>query len=225
MIFDEAMGPMNSDMQKVNLWPNYIGQKTNASHKDIEADLIQFTNDYVKKGLPCRTSPENKELFESAYDIFPTYSSSHAPLQNLEAFLAEGFIELAQAANERVWDARGINVEDLKAEFTSSWFIRYDSGGCVGPHIHGDSSWSCVYYAQIDDGCDAKNGGTYFISPANKPDSSDLGTDYLKATSFDIPAVVGDAVFFPAHLVHGSHPYRGMKKRIIFSSNVRIVAR
>ena len=216
---------MRSESQLVDLWPNYIGQITNSSHKEFETDLVQFTNDYVKNELPSRNSPENRDLFESEFDIFPKYSSSCPSIAKLESFMAEGFMELAQAANERVWDARGVNIEDLKVEFTSSWFIRYGSGGCVGPHIHGDSSWSCVYYAQIDAGCDAKNGGTYFISPANKPDSSDLGTDYLKATSFDIPAVVGDAVFFPAHIVHGSHPYRGMKKRIIFSSNVRIVAR
>ncbi|MCS5609580.1 MAG: hypothetical protein NZ961_04155, partial [Candidatus Poribacteria bacterium] len=128
------------DTKVIDLWPNYIGHKTNPSHEQIEADLIQFTNDYVKRKLPRRSSPENTNLFESEYEIFAKFAADHPALRQLESFLANGFMEIAHAANERVWEVRDINVSDLKVEFTSSWFIRYDNGGYVGPHIHGDSS-------------------------------------------------------------------------------------
>ncbi|HIA64577.1 TPA: hypothetical protein EYN98_00595 [Candidatus Poribacteria bacterium] len=56
-----------------------------------------------------------------------------------------------------------IIIDDSKyiTEIVNSWFIVYENSGFVAPHLHGNCSWSCVYYVQLGDSTGIGNGSTY----------------------------------------------------------------
>ena len=108
-------------------------------------------------------------------------------------------------------------------KITESWFIRYDKGGLVFPHHHGNCSWCCVYYVQIGKDANKKNGSTYFMRPFVTQAKNDFGGSYYSSQSTGVvDAEEGKLVIWPNFLHHGSYPYSGEKNRIIISANSKI---
>ena len=58
-------------------------------------------------------------------------------------------LETAKAVNKSSIDQFENKKPEFNIKLIDSWFIRYNQGGMVYPHNHGNFSWSCVYYAQI----------------------------------------------------------------------------
>jgi len=204
------------------LWPTTILRKRFPDHDRIKPELMGFIKAYMEADPKGRTANENRDLYESRYDILKRHAGENPALKALGSFLGQAFAEVGTAANMPFWKREGVQPEDLSVEITASWFINYLSQGNVNPHLHGNCSWSCVYYLQMGEPCDEMEGATYFISPANKSDGTDLGSAYAGEASRYFVAKEGHALFFPSHLVHGSFPYRGDAPRIIFSANARI---
>jgi len=211
---------MTDDML-FRLWPTTILRKRFPDHERMKPDLLRFIKAYMESDPEGRQANENRDLYESRYDILKRHAETSPALMSLGTFLAQSFAEVGTAANMAFWKREGIRPEDLMVEITASWFINYLSQGNVNPHLHGNCSWSCVYYLQMGTPADDMDGATYFISPANKSDGSDPGAAYAGEASRYFAAKEGFALFFPSHLVHGSFPYRGSAPRMIFSANAR----
>lgn len=201
------------------LWPTYILKKTFKDHKVYKDELLEFIKSYKKKFPLGRDGSENKNLYESNYDI-ANYSKKNDSLHNLIKFIGEGFKIIAHNANRESWEINKINPINLRAKLTAMWFIDYLKDGFVFPHIHSNSSWSMVYYLDLEDfnENELSSSGTHFISPYNKSDSSDYGNLFSREASRNIISKEGDALFFPSTLIHSSYPSVG-KKRVIFSAN------
>ena len=214
-----------TDDKLFQLWPTTILRKRFPDHARIKPELLRFIKAYMEGDPEGRKANENRNLYESRYDILKRYAEESPALKALGGFLGRSFAEVGTAANMAFWKREGVRPEELSVEITASWFINYLSHGNVNPHLHGNCSWSCVYYLQMGEALDEMDGATYFISPANKSDGSDLGAAYAGEASRYFLAKEGYALFFPAHLVHGSFPYRGEAPRIIFSANARFEKR
>jgi len=201
------------------LWPTSILKKKFEKHASCKRDLLEFIKFYKKKYPSGRKANENKNLYESNYDI-TNFAQRNKSLYNLIKFIGEGFKIVAYNANREAWENQKINANDVRAKITSMWFIDYLKDGFVFPHIHSNSSWSMVYYLDLGSSkeSDPSSSGTHFISPYNKSDSSDLGNLFSREASRNIIGKEGDALFFPSTLIHSSYPSAN-ERRIIFSAN------
>ena len=110
-------------------------------------------------------------------------------------------------------------VKELNVKLIESWFIRYNQGGMVYPHNHGNFSWSCVYYVQTGKEAKKMNGSTYFLKPYHPQHPFDFGSNYMQKGQVTMEAEEGKLLVFPGHLFHGSHPFYGEDDRIIISAN------
>ncbi len=201
------------------LWPTLILKKTFNDHKTHKSDLLEFIKFYKEKYPSGREASENKNLYESNYDI-TNFVQDNGSLYSLIEFIGEGFKAVAYNANKESWKNQKIDANAIRAKITSMWFIDYLKDGFVFPHIHSNASWSMVYYLDLGNSNDEdlSTSGTHFMSPYNKSDSSDYGNFFSREASRNIIGKEGDALFFPSTLIHSSYPSLG-KKRIIFSAN------
>ena len=201
------------------LWPTLILKKKFDNHNLYKDNLLEFIKFYKKKYPVGREASENKNLYESNYDI-TNFVQENKSLYNLIEFIGEGFKTVAYNANKEAWENKNIDSKDIRAKITSMWFIDYLEDGFVFPHIHSNSSWSMVYYLDLGnpDNEEVSTSGTYFISPYNKSDSSDYGNFFSREASRSIIGKEGDALFFPSTLIHSSYPSVN-KIRVIFSAN------
>ena len=211
-----------SDDKLFKIWPTVILRKKFPDHDRIKPGLLEFVHSYMEANPEGRKANENRDLYESQYDILKEHSARDANVRALADFLGHSFVEVAGAANLGAWKRDGVDPESLQINITASWFINYLSQGNVDPHLHGNCSWSCVYYLQMGELSEPKDGATFFICPLNKSDSNDFGASYAREASRFFSAVEGHALFFPSSLVHGSFPYSGDQSRIIFSANARV---
>lgn len=209
--------------QVERLWPTIIYRNSFPQHTQLKPALMSFIQDYMNAGKPRRDTVVNRNLFESDYHIFYEYGPKVPAVGALNQFLSQCFFEAAAAANGPNWHRMGLKPGDLAVGINASWFIWYDKAGFVAPHVHGNASWSCVYYLQTDETFSAQNGGTYFMTPVDKTPSDDLGALYMHEIERSFEPKEGDALIFPSHIVHGSWPYTGEKNRVIFSANARMV--
>ena len=202
----------------LDLWPTSILKKTFDEHNDCKKDLISFINNYKKDFPNGRSGNENKDLYESNYDIF-SFAENFSSLSKLIKFTGNGFKQIASHANREAWVNQNINPSEITLKIKSMWFIDYLKDGFVFPHIH-SGSWSMVYYFDLGSNeIDLSKGGTHFISPHNKSDSNDVGNTYSRESSRNIIGKEGEALFFPSTLVHSSYPSFSDQKRVIFSAN------
>jgi len=212
------------DDELFKLWPTLILRRKFPKHEECREDLLRFVDEYMAENPLSRAAVENKNLYESEYGIIPSFYGKSAAIRELTDFLCDSFISVATAANDECWKGRDIDRSKLRVKMTASWFINYLNEGYVKSHTHGNCSWSCVYYLQMDDVMDRENGGTYFSSPKFPKDSDDMGNMYLEPSQWSCKAEEGYALFFPPLLLHGSFPYTGNTKRIIFSANAQLIS-
>ena len=215
--------PMD-EKQVLRLWPTTLMRRRFPDHDSVKPALLSFVKAYMEDHPGGRRANENRGLYESGYDILKRFADDRPALKALDSFLKKGFFDAGMAANSHAWKHAGIPVDQVSVNITASWFIDYRTEGNVHPHLHGNGSWSCVYYLQMEKTDDPMNGATYFICPTNKSDSDDAGAAYCREASRFFAATEGYALFFPSYLIHGSFPYKGDNSRLIFSANARIEA-
>jgi len=198
-------------------WPIPIGEFYNPEHSKIKKNLLNFFENYKKKN-PTRNSTENIYLYESEYNLHELKSDE---INKVIKFIQLKVFEVFRLANKNFLLKKGVG-KKYNVTVKQSWFIIYDSGGFVSPHIHGDCSWSCVYYVQAGKESNEKNGSTYLQPPNVARLHSGIGSESF---GFDVLRFIpdeGKLVVWPSHIVHGSLPYTGSEKRVIISANLII---
>ena len=201
------------------LWPIFIGEFHNPNHQEIKKDLIEFFNKYETNNN-SREGSENYDLFESNYFL---HKENNSALSKVINFIAEGFLTMTKNVNKAELDKIENKEIKLNVKIKNSWFIKYNKGGMVTPHDHGDCSLSCVYYVQVGKEANINNGSTYFLRPFNRGSTHDdfAGIRYNKAEQM-FGAEEGKLLIWPSFMLHGSKPYTGEKNRIIISANADV---
>ena len=207
-------------MGKVNhiskAWPTFIGEFFYPEHEKIKNDLLKYFDNYMKNN-PSRKSGENYKLYESQYNI---HLQGNEYFKKLTKFMASCFLTVSNEANKK--EIEKLKNPNFNVSITEAWFINYQKEGFVWPHAHGNCSWCCVYYVQIEKDSNFTNGSTYFQKTLPLREQTDFGSLYNRGLTLSVKPEEGKLVIWPNFLLHGSYPYTGKKNRIIVSANARI---
>ena len=161
-----------------------------------------------------------KELHEDNYQY---YVLDNPDISDYEFDLKLKQLEELEKANKKELENLKNNDPKFNVNINESWFIRYNKGGFILPHAHGNCSWCCVYYVQIGKDASKKNGSTFFLRPyLTNSLKEEFGGKYLKNDTAVFNAEEGKLLVWPNFLQHGSHPYQGNEDRIIISANSTI---
>ena len=210
---------VNEKNNLYQFWPIVIGKFYNKEHNLIKKELIDFFKNYEKKNpkgnkqLNDKNYTGNHNLYQSLYNL---HTEENNALHKILKFIAMSILETAKAVNKPWLE---MNKKELNVKLIESWFIRYNQGGMVHPHNHGNFSWSCVYYVQAGKEAKKMNGSTYFLKPYHPQYPFDFGSNYMKNEQVTMEPEEGKLLVFPGYLFHGSHPFRGEDDRIIISVN------
>ncbi len=194
-------------------------------HKKINPQLLSLFHQYrdqnPQKTIGSYVSPDN-----FAKDL------DHPALNALREFIARNVFKIARHLNQGVWKRFG--VENVRIDLTGLWFQICNESVFHETHVHGNCSWSGVYYVQSGNASrDDKdrlengmlNGVTRFYGPDLEHSAGghgDWGNVYLhdyQATSYPND---GTLVVFPSHLKHMAFPYRGEIDRVIVSFHAQV---
>lgn len=211
-----------SDNNFFHLWPTILARFDNPYHNEIKEGLIDFFKEIRNKNPAGRKSHENNKLYESTYDM---HSNNNRSYQELIKFFQTCFLKSSLYSFNTTVKNEKLNADDkFKVSITNSWFIEYEKGGSVLPHTHGNCSWCCVYYVQIDESSADESGNTYFVKPFSHNNLDDFGSfSYNSYTSFSYKPKEGQLLIWPSYLVHGSVASSAdNNKRIIVSANAKI---
>ena len=210
---------INEKNNLYQFWPIVIGKFYNKEHNLIKKELINFFKNYEKKN-PKGNKQLNNENYVGNYNLYQSSYNLHTEennaLHKVLKFIAMSILETAKAVNKPWLE---MNKKELNVKLIESWFIRYNQGGMVYPHNHGNFSWSCVYYVQIGKEAKKMNGSTYFLKPYHPQYPFDFGSNYMQNEQVTMKPEEGKLLVFPGYLFHGSHPFQGKDDRIIISVN------
>ena len=208
-------------------WPVPILTKKFEHAKEVNSKLIDlFTKHRSDKGKL------NTKSYASSDDLHKHYSDV-AEFAALSQFISNSVFEVASAMNGKHW--HNMKIKDLRVNISGLWFQITNDYVFHEVHVHGNCSWSGVYYVQSGD-CGVvkkdqelgfKNGITRFYGPHLEYQSAghlDLGNCYTQDASFDSVPEDGKLVIFPSYLKHMPFPYVGDKDRIIVSFHAQITS-
>ena len=77
-------------------------------------------------------------------DNFAEGTENQALLIDLQKFIMDGVFEIASAVNGSYWGKQ----QSLNVHLTGMWFQISNGYGFHETHVHGNCSWSGVYYVQ-----------------------------------------------------------------------------
>ena len=113
-----------------------------------------------------------------------------------------------------------IYVDDASIKMINSWANISRKGECTMPHIHEESSWSCVYYVTP-----TEDANLYLKDP-RLLEYMDKSHHFLKQPYANVirkrPFGVGEAILFPSWLEHGVGAGTKDEIRISIASNFLI---
>ena len=198
-----------------------VGEFHNPNHQEIKNELTEFFRKYESENNISRDGVENYNLYESKYNL---HKEKNDALFKVFTFMAGAFTAMIKNVNKAEFDKMENKNPKLDVEVKNSWFIRYNKGGFVMPHDHGQCSMSCVYYVKVADDANFKNGSTYFLRPYNRGSThNDFGgLKYVNNHMETFKAEEGKLIIWPSFMLHGSKPYLSDKERIIISANVDV---
>ena len=166
-----------------NMWPTttYTFTVSNIANARIKNKIIERE----QKGLGFRFDPMQGGGWQSNKDLL-----------DLE------FYYLRKSLLIGVNDILGeIYVDDASIKMINSWANISRKGECTMPHIHEESSWSCVYYVTPTEGANL------YLKDPRLLEYMDKSHHYLKQPYANIirkrPFGVGEAILFPSWLEHG----------------------
>lgn len=205
------------------LWPTPILTKGFEHHQEVNGQLIDlFYTHREKHPKPGVTGYASRENLTQEY-------KDHDGLSRLTRFIMDSVFEIASTVNGPYWK----HAQDIDVLITGMWFQITNRHGFHETHIHGNCSWSGVYYVQTGE-CsrslkDKKegllNGITRFYGPnldITGGGHCEFGNLYLQHTNWDSYPRDGHLVVFPSHLKHMAFPYNGNLDRIIVSFHAQV---
>lgn len=201
------------------LWPTPIMVKTHPEHAKLKPQLLDLFADYRR-----RHEKTTARVFASRDNLLDEFKDP--AFGKLVRFISDSVFELASKVNREVWP-RGCQLE---VRLTGIWFQVTNGYGFHETHVHGNASWSGVYYVQAGDmstdAVENTNGITRFYGPhldAQAGGYMDFGNFYLQQASFDSCPADGKLCLFPTHIKHMAMPYNGEQDRIIVSFHAQVV--
>ncbi len=205
------------------LWPTSVLTRKFGKYQKINPELIRYFESYRAthpgSGGPVYASPDN----------FAANTDNEAIL-TLQKFIMDNVFEIASSVNRVHWGRH----QSLDVFLTGLWFQISNHYGFHETHVHGNCSWSGVYYVQSgecskgpgDVGENGQpNGITRFYGPYMEYQAGghgDLGNFYLQAHTWDSFPEDGKLVIFPSHIKHMVFPYQGKVDRIIVSFHAQV---
>jgi len=185
-----------------NMWPTttYTFTVNNIDNERIKNKIIERE----QKGLGFRFDPMQGGGWQSNKDLL-----------DLE------FYYLRKSLLIGVNDILGeIYVDDASIKMINSWANISRKGECTMPHIHEESSWSCVYYVTPTEGANL------YLKDPRLLEYMDKSHHYLKQPYANVirkrPFGVGEAILFPSWLEHGVGAGTKEAIRISIASNFLI---
>lgn len=207
----------------VKLWPTTILAKRFAHHQKVNPVLLELF--YQHRDKEQRTP---KEAYASRDNLLSQYEN-HVELQELADFIRASVYEVAKEANTSLWKAD----DRVRINLTGLWFQISNGFNFHETHVHGNCSWSGVYYVQAGDSSSSPealrdnrpNGITRFYGPHMEHMAGghgDYGNFYLHESSWDSFPQDGKICIFPSHIKHMAFPYNGTKDRVIVSFHAQV---
>ena len=190
------------NVKSKNMWPTTTYTFT----------INDFNNEYIKnkvlereqKGLGFRFDPiqgggwqSNKDLLDNDFSFF-----KQSLLIGINEILSQ------------------IYVDNASVKMINSWANISRKGEYTMPHIHEESSWSCVYYVTP-----TEDANLYFKDP-RLLEYMDKSHHYLKQPYANMirkrPFNAGEAILFPSWLEHGVGPNTSDNARMSIACNFLI---
>ncbi len=201
------------------LWPTPILVRRFGQHQRVNPELAQLFYAYRK-----RHSPEEPLPYASPDTLME--ESNNDALRQLGRFIGDSVFEVAREVNGPYWG----QVQDIRVQLTGLWFQITNHHAFHETHVHGNCSWSGVYYVQagsnpgkVERG--VPNGITRFYGPPmdiGGGGHGELGNLYLQDYAWDSIPEDGKLVVFPPHIKHMAFPYAGEQDRIIVSFHAQV---
>ncbi|MEM7563806.1 MAG: putative 2OG-Fe(II) oxygenase [Pseudomonadota bacterium] len=207
----------------IKLWPTTMLAKRFAHYQKINPALLELF--YQHRDREQRTP---QQAYASHDDLLSQYPL-HKELNELAEFISGSIVEVAREANRGLWR----DDDKVRVTLTGLWFQISNGHSFHEMHVHGNASWSGVYYIQSGDSSqsagDVKgaqpNGVTRFYGPHVEHMAGgfgDYGNLYLHDNNWDSFPQDGKLCVFPAHIKHMPFPYVGEKDRVILSFHAQV---
>lgn len=207
----------------VRLWPTTLLVKRFAHYQKVNPALLELFYAHCERD---RGGPVH--AYASKDDLLSQYPM-HAELGELAEFIGQAVVEVAREANRGLWRED----DRVRVTLTGLWFQISNRHAFHEVHVHGNASWSGVYYVQAgDSGASADgeaggqpNGVTRFYGPHLEHMAGgfgDYGNLYLHRNSWDSVPQDGKLCIFPAHIKHMPFPYDGERDRVIVSFHAQV---
>lgn len=206
------------------LWPVSVLNRKFGKYQKINPELIRYFDSYRAAhpgaGGPVYASPDN----------FSADTDNEA-VKELQKFIMDNVFEIASSVNGPYWAKN----QSINIQLTGMWFQITNQYGFHETHVHGNCSWSGVYYVQSGDSSKGPgdlgangllNGITRFYGPHMEYQAGghgDLGNFYLQRHAWDSFPEDGKLVVFPSHIKHMVFPYSGKTDRIIVSFHAQVI--
>ena len=190
------------NVKSKNMWPTttYTFNVNNIDNEFIKDKVLERE----QKGLGFRFDPIQGGGWQSNKDLLD-YEFSF-----LKKSLLVGVNEILSQ----------IYVDDASIKMINSWANISQKGECTMPHIHEESSWSCVYYVTP-----TEDANLYFKDP-RLLEYMDKSHHYLKQPYANMirkrPFNAGEAILFPSWLEHGVGPNTSDNARMSIACNFLI---
>jgi uncharacterized protein (TIGR02466 family) len=207
----------------VRLWPTTLLAKRFAHYQKVNPALLELFYQHRE-----REQRGPKQAYASKDDLLKQYPL-HKELNELAEFISQGIVEVAREANRGLW-RQG---EKVSVTITGLWFQISNHHSFHEMHVHGNCSWSGVYYVRAGD-CSRSpeshrgqqpNGVTRFYGPHVEHMAGgfgDYGNLYLHDNTWDSYPEDGKLCIFPAHIKHMPFPYVGEEDRVIVSFHAQV---
>ena len=205
------------------LWPTSILTKRFADYEQVNPALLElFYQHRDKEQRAPGTSYASSDRLLEKY-------KNHTELLKLSKFIMDSVFELAKEVNRPYW--RG--GESINLYLSGLWFQITNNYAFHETHIHGNCSWSGVYYVRSGSSsrspADHKgrqpNGITRFYGPYMEHMAgghAEYGNMYLDDPKWDSYPQDGKLVVFPSYLKHMVFPYNGTEDRVVVSFHARM---
>ena len=206
-----------------DLWPTPVLARTNEQHASIKQGLLDLF--YAHRDEHSKTTGPVYSSRDNLYEIY----KDHPAFAALTRFILDSVFQVAAHANGKAWQ----NSQKINVRLTGVWFQISNASGLHETHVHGNCSWSGVYYVQAGD-CsrssdDRKNGLLNGITRFYGPYMDfyagghvEVGNLYLQSASWDSFPEDGKIAVFPSYLKHMAFPYSGEQDRVIVSFHAQV---
>ena len=185
-----------------NMWPTttYTFTVNNIDNEHIKNKVLERE----QKGLGFRFDPIQGGGWQSNKDLLDSEFS------DLKKSLLIGINEILSQ----------IYVDDASIKMINSWANISRRGECTMPHIHEESSWSCVYYVTP-----TEDANLYLKDP-RLLEYMDKSHHHLRQPYANMirnrPFNSGEAILFPSWLEHGVGPNTSDNARMSIACNFLI---